>query len=723
MSGSLKMLGMMKSGFNFGVLPVLFGISILLVFQSSLVFAEVTAENFGLDETTIIEFTNNSGEPVNTFRLWLGSDYEFKSFKAQKGWVGEKTPQGVIVFSSSDSLDVGESVKFGIKTDKKSDGLNWKAVDSKNNQIGTGKALQKDLPQVNQNSQIKNKDPSLVDLVGINENSSFTIIPEKPTKGSTIRVIGENFGRLNDFALYIDDLKIGDVESDEQGKIISTVKIPSNIDSDRVDFRIVDSKSNVNKFSIRFSAEDNRVTENDQIKLTVSAIPEILYRGDTLMVAGTSSPNAPITAEVNLPDGTKIYSRIAEADSKGKWTLDEPVLIPLDAPFGKYSVTVSDGRQNILKTWNVETDKKIILESTAIKYDNGDKIIFSGTAVPNYAIELTLTDPKGNHVLSDIFMVDESGIVNFEYQTDNNSIKGTYTLTSIQNKHKEYNYVGLGVNPEIPTTLEFDKINYKSSETAIISLSGKSSDVVTLLIIDPSDKPKGDTQLITLQKDGTGKFELSLSGYGSGVYTAVISKGSTQTSEKFAVGLQMGSGTISISTIKTKFLAGESILVLGSTAKNTLLTLSLVDPNGNELKEIQTFTDKNGKVSEETLRIPLKAIPGKWIVRAESGSNYDTVEIDVLKSIEEGMSITISDGIQIVGMGKTIQIFIENAQNSVEITIISEDGTVIEELAFIASKEGVINQPWAIPKDLTPGTYTLKVKDSFSSAEAQFTVN
>ena len=89
----------------------------------------------------------------------------------------------------------------------------------------------------------------------------------------------------------------------------------------------------------------------------------------------------------------------------------------------------------------------------------------------------------------------------------------------------------------------------------------------------------------------------------------------------------------------------------------------------------------------------------------------------------KGMIITISDGIQIVGMGNTIQIFIENAQNSVEITITTEDGTVIEELAFPASKEGVINQPWVIPKDLTPGTYILKVKDAFSSAEAQFTVN
>ena len=45
---------------------------------------------------------------------------------------------------------------------------------------------------------------------------------------------------------------------------------------------------------------------------------------------------------------------------------------------------------------------------------------------------------------------------------------------------------------------------------------------------------------------------LDLDGYASGVYTAVISKGSAQSTEIFAVGLQTGSGSIEINTTKVE---------------------------------------------------------------------------------------------------------------------------------------------------------------------------
>ena len=78
---------------------------------------------------------------VNTFRIWLGSDFSFKSFKTEKGWVGEKTPQGVIIFTSSETIKPGESVKFGVKTDKAKPGINWKALDKGDKQISIGKVL------------------------------------------------------------------------------------------------------------------------------------------------------------------------------------------------------------------------------------------------------------------------------------------------------------------------------------------------------------------------------------------------------------------------------------------------------------------------------------------------------------------------------------------------------------------------------------------------------
>ena len=43
------------------------------------------------------------------------------------------------------------------------------------------------------------------------------------------------------------------------------------------------------------------------------------------------------------------------------------------------------------------------------------------------------------------------------------------------------------------------------------------------------------------------------SGFGSGIYTAVIKKGNSQNSERFSVGLQMGSGPIDTKTTQQEY--------------------------------------------------------------------------------------------------------------------------------------------------------------------------
>ena len=167
-------------------------LSIVLLFSITLIsipdaFAEdVTANSIGLDETVIVEFTNESNEEINTFRIWLGSDFNFKSFKTEKGWVGEKTPQGVIIFTTPEPIKKGESVKFGVKADNKNPGVNWKALDAKGTQQGMGKVLPKELPKVVENTEIK---PGLTPTgAGILSDSVFRIVPEKPNVGSSIRV-------------------------------------------------------------------------------------------------------------------------------------------------------------------------------------------------------------------------------------------------------------------------------------------------------------------------------------------------------------------------------------------------------------------------------------------------------------------------------------------------------------------------------------------------------
>ena len=693
---------------------------VLITFPSNVYGEEISVTSLALEETSLLELTNDSTKDVNTLRIWLGSDFNFKSFKTEKGWVGEKNSQGVIIFTSTQSIKPGESVKFGVKTDKVNSGINWKALDNKDTQVATGISIAKEIPLVVENPDI---DQNLENTgESMTTESIFRIVPEKPNVGSTIRVTGDNFGSSQEFDFYIDTKKIGTFETDNDGYFITTMKIPDNQKADRVEFIVKDKEGEERKISLRIGENDDRIADSINIPLTIKGIPNIVHRGDFLEIFGTGDPQSAITAEIKTSDGEIINSRTAEIDSKGDWKLDEPIIIPLDTVFGKYSATITDGRDNKLISWTVESDKKIIIIPTSLKFEQGEIMKFNGTAIPNIPIEMLLEDPLGKEIVSDIIQVDESGIVEFEFTTTQSSIEGTYTLIATQDKNKEFIYAGVGQLPSIPVNLEFDKLNYKESETAIITLSGKASEIISLLIIDPSDKPKGDSVSITLQPDGRGSYSIDLEGFASGAYTAVISKGSAQSTEIFTVGLQVGSGEIGINTTKEDYQPGDSILVLGDTGSNVLLTLTLIDPNGNEIKIKETFSDKNGKITESSFRIPSDAIPGTWIINAKSGSNFDNSEIEVIGSIEGEMVISVEEIIdpETAYLGKQIMFKVTGASQTVTIEVIAEDGEIIGDLSFLASAQGEINLPWLIPQDTESGIYTIKASDAFASAETTF---
>ena len=697
-------------------------ISLTILLNPTNAFAEdVEIKDITFEETTILELTNESEQEISMFRVWLGSDFEFKSFKTEKGWVGEKTPQGVIIFTSPDTIKIGESVKFGFKTDKVTTGINWKALNEKNEQISIGKSTPGELPTALENSSQGGTQFQKTDY-SMSSDSVFRIVPEKPNVGSTIRVTGDNFGTMQEFDFYINSEKIGKFETDKNGHFMTTMKIPENQNAERVDFKIKDANGEEKKISLRIGEIDNRIPVSDDIKLTIIGLPNVIHRGDILEISGTGDPGSAITAEITTPEGEIINSRTAEVDTKGNWELEEPVLIALDAPFGKYSATITDGRDSILKQWTVESDKSIMISPSTIKYEAGETMRFSGTAIPQQAIEIVLEDPLGKEIFSDILEVDKNGNVEFEFDTERTAVKGTYTVIATQEKEKEFIFVGIGQIPTIPVNLEFDKLNYKTSETAIISLSGTESEIVSLLIIDPSDKPKGDTVSITLQPDGTGTHELELKGFSSGVYTAVVSKGTAQSTEIFTVGLQIGSGDIKLNTTKEDYHPGDSILILGDTNPNVLLTITMTDPKGKEIKTKETFSDKNGKISEDSFRIPSDGIAGTWVINAKSGSNFVNEEISVLDVEQEGMIVLIEKGESYGGVGQTMNIQVYGGAQTVIIEIIAADGEIIEKLQFPASDDGEINQPWIIPKETEPGTYTIIASDAFNTVETTFEI-
>jgi len=704
---------------------ILFSISLILI-PAEVYANEVNVVSIGLEDTAIITVTNNSDNEIKTFRVWLGDDFNFKSFKTEKGWVGEKNQQGVIIFTSSETVKSNELVKFGLKTDKINPVINWKALDQENKIIDTGIIKLSKLSEVNQNSNIELNQNYNNKGISIFSESTFRVIPDKPNSGSTIRITGDQFAESQKFDFYIDTEKIGNFITDRNGNFVTTMQIPDIEKSGTLDFKIIGYDGAEREISLELGEKEKRTPKDEKIRLEIKGIPNIVYQGDILKIEGKGTPGSSVILKIIDSDQTITNIRIVEVEKAGTWKLLEPISIPFDAKFGEYTVmvsdTVSDGANKISKKWNVQTNKVIIINAEKIKFDAGELIKFTGTAVPNIPLELILEDSRGDEIASDILEISESGIVEFEYQTiENEDVEGTWTLIATQKNNKEFIYVGYDVLPVIPVNIEFDKSNYKNTEKPIISLAGKPSENLTLIIITPSGSVLGTDIMIELEADGRGEHNLDLTGYVSGIYTAVIKKGGSQSSENFSVGLLTGSGEIKAKVTQTEYNQGERILLLGNTANaNSLMIVNLINPSGKEIKSLEIASNSERMFSEERLRIPSNGQVGLWKITITSGSNLDKVEFDVFSSTEEGMSVKSSEK---VAIGDLLKIWISAShKTSIIIEIIDSEGDIIQELTCNTTKEFKCETFWSIPKDAIPGTYTIKSYDAISSSETAFKI-
>ena len=724
---NMKKMTNIKKSYNKGILlsvAILFSVSLILIPTNGYA-EEINVKSMGVEKTSIITFTNDGAKDVKTFRIWLSQDAKFESFKTEKGWIGEKNSQGVIVFSSSESIKENQSVKFGIKTDKPNPIINWKGLDKTNTVIDTGVISTSKIQKVDQNPNIESNKNIINNEGEIFSNSEFRIIPDKPNAGSTIRVVGENFGASQLFQFYIDSNKIGNFETDNNGNFITTMKIPKNISEERVEFKVKNNQGEEKIFSLRLGEGQNRIEKVEEIKITINGIDKTVYRGDNLELFGTASPGSAIIIEIKDLQQNTINSRTEKVDGAGNWKLNTPINIPFDIPFGKYSITTSDGRNQNLKYITIETDKTILLKPTEVKFDPGSIIKFNGTATPNQLIELVLENSLGKEVSSDIINVGESGFVEFEYlTTENDDLEGTWTLIATQNKIKEFIYVGYGEMPSIPVNIEFDKSNYKSSENAIISLLGKPSETLKIMIINPLGAIVGEDIEVKLQEDGRATYQLELEGYGSGIYTAVAQKGNAQSSEKFSVGLQLGSGPIEAQTTQTEYKQGERILLIGSTNPNVLLIAALVDPNGVEIKNIEIPSNSDGTFKVEEFKIPNNAITGTWKIQVNSGSNSDKTEFEVISTEENGIMINIGETIIIPGFGESIKVGVTTSQKtSVTMQIFDKNYNQIgESLTCSPTADFKCEILWTFPKNIIPGEYIISINDSKITVEKVFNI-
>ena len=173
--------------------------------------------------------------------------------------------------------------------------------------------------------------------------------------------------------------------------------------------------------------------------------------------------------------------------------------------------------------------------------------------------------------------------VSFSVPTDRSAMKGTYVVFLNQGDDEEVELFGLGELPTSKIIVKPAQLNFPGNTNATFAIKGPAGVNIPLIIIDDSDNEKL-SDVVSIGPDGKGVYETSLVGWSSGVYSIDLRHANARASEVFAIGMTTGSGEITMKSVKDSFKPGEGILIMGNTGPNSLLSLTLVDTTGINVK-------------------------------------------------------------------------------------------------------------------------------------------
>jgi len=357
----------------------------------------------------------------------------------------------------------------------------------------------------------------------------------------------------------------------------------------------------------------------------INDIPASVNIDETLSISGVGQPSSPVIITIKNEDVVETIQVIA-IGVNGEWNYQKP--ITTDEGLGERAITIRNGFNETSKNVSFVTTQSFTISVFTSTTDLGDVFILTGTAQPNKDLTLSIKNPDDDIIRFDILKIDGSGEIKYEFPRGESFVNGTYILRATQDDITQVSFFTLGTTSYDRVIVYLEKMNFSANSKAKISILGPPSTELTLNIFDHSDNRKS-TESIKTNSIGTKTFTVDLAGYSSGVYKAVVSNPTYQDTAKFSVGLSSGSGAITFSSTQIDYDPGESILIIGNTGANSILNMSLIDPNGETINKIEIFADKEGTFTTELLGIPSSATSGIWQIKAQSGLDHKEVEINV----------------------------------------------------------------------------------------------
>ena len=583
----------------------------------------------GFENTIIIEFENGEQNTVKikTINIWLAKGNSFQVVKQELGWNSKPYGDGQgLTFSTSEVLNPGESMKFGVVTAKKVNAINWKVIDENQNQIGPEKTKIVEISQTPIIVESADVEVDNVQQTGDILYGTKKFIPDNLRTGSNMRLVGNGFSSEQTLQFYLNDEFLKSTESDAQGNFITTIKIPDSIGTGISKFKIVDELGSSQISSVKINEQQNRLIKEGQViqEFKINNMPKSVTLDNILSISGVGHPSKPVLITIKNEDVIETI-QVVDIGVNGEWNFQKP--ITTDDELGDRTIIIRNDFNETSRYVSIVTGQLFTISVFTATTDLGDVFVLTGTALPNEDLSLLIKNPDDDTIRFDVLKIDESGEIKYEFP-NNEYEEGTYVLKATQNNVTQVSLFTLGTTSYDRVVVYLEKMNFKANSTSKLTILGPPSTALTLNIFDPSDNRKF-TESIKTNSIGTKTFEFDLTGYASGVYKAVVSNPTYQDTAKFSVGLSAGSGAINFSSTQTDYSPGESILIIGNTGANSLLNIFLIDPSGEIIYKGEIFTDKEGGFTTEMLGIPSNAESGIWQIQAQSGLDHKEMEITV----------------------------------------------------------------------------------------------
>ena len=535
-------------------------------------------------------------------------------------------------------------------------------------------------------------------------------IPEKIRVGSDLRLAGNGFNPNENLKLYLDNTILKSVNTDEQGNFLTTISIPDDHSTGTSEFIIKDESGNIQSSNINIDEANNRFLKTT--KFDITNIPAEVRYEETLTISGNAYPQSAVILSFEDMNRVLEKTRVVIADSSGEWKFEE--MINRSENLGEKYVIIDNNNDRTTKNINVKSDYLLEISVSSVRYDIGDAVSITGNGEPEKNTTILVKDTDGKIVHYDVFVSQSNGDLTYEFTLEDEISIGTYVAILKQENGADASLFGVGKYPTPSIVTLMEKTNFGLNSKAVLNIIGPASSNLAVKVLDSNDNIELTDSVLT-SSSGKSKYAIDLDGLSSGIYRAVVSSTNIQDSVKFSVGLEPGSGAISLISTQENYSPGQSILVLGITGSDARLTITLYEPSGKVSSATETFSDGSGNFATSEIGIPVNAELGTWKLTAHSRLDTKSIDINISVPTEKGITIGLVDTEFNSGQTITINGIAKSDDSRIDIEIADENNVVIATIETPITGDGTFSVPWLIPNGLEIGTYTITVSDAENS--------